>query len=317
MQSDSIPFCKDYLLKHASKPVTALLEEVGLLSNDEFPTPEQLNELTTRYYDHWQGPLFKGQSQFSNDDERYYETIISEDGVVPTREHSWHDLFNALIWLQFPKTKSLLNALHISDINAHGVNPRTARRNRITHFDECGVVLAIEAPDSAALNKLKRTATLADSYSGATGKAMQGAPCDSDTLETFLAELASHQWERVFVEKRTLWHTQVSPFIFGHANLEMMLNPFIGLTGKWLAVSVPQGFSRLDKWQQRLVLDDAMTARINALNYFESTPLLKPLPLLGVPLWHGQQDEVFYQNKDYFRPLREGSKPTIQLPFWP
>ncbi|MHC6645711.1 DUF3025 domain-containing protein [Alteromonas sp. HB246098] len=316
MQSNSIPFCKDYLLKHASKPVTALLEEVGLVSNDEFPTPEKLNELTARYYEQWQGPLFKGQSQFSHDDQRYYETIISEDGVVPTREHSWHDLFNALIWLQFPKTKSLLNALHISDISAYGVNPRTPRRNRITHFDECGVVLAIEAHDSTASNKPKRTATLIDSNSGTTDKATLGALYDRGTLETFLAELASHEWERVFVEKRALWHKQVSPFIFGHANLEMMLNPFVGLTGKWLAVAVPKGFSHLDKWQQRLVLDDAMTARIKTLNYFESTPLLKPLPLLGVPLWQGQQDEVFYQNKDYFRPLRKGSKPTIQLPLW-
>ncbi|AXT37522.1 DUF3025 domain-containing protein [Alteromonas sp. BL110] len=316
MQSNLIPFCNDYLLKHASKPVTALLEEVGLLSNDEFPTPEQLNELATRYYEHWQGPVFKGQSQFPNDDQRYYETIISEDGVVPTREQSWHDLFNALIWLQFPKTKSLLNALHISDINTHGVNPRTARRNRITHFDECGVVLAIEAPESIALKKPERLTTLAGSNNEAPDKTMRGTPHKSDTLETFLAELASHQWERVFIEKRALWHTQVSPFIFGHANLEMMLNPFVGLTGKWLAVAVPKGFSRLDKWRQRLVLDNAMTVRIKALNYFESTPLLKPLPLLGVPLWHYQQDEVFYQNKDYFRPLREGSKPTIQLPLW-
>ena len=316
MQSHSIPFCNDYLLKYASKPVTALLEEVGLLSNDEFPTPEQLNELTTRYYDHWQGPLFKGQSQFSTDEQRYYETIISEDGVVPTREQSWHDLFNALIWLQFPKTKSLLNELHISDINAHGVNPRTARRNRITHFDECGVVLAVETSDRFNLDNLVPSKEIPEQKFEPANKNNRSAPYDSDALETFLAELAAHEWEQVFVEKRGLWHTQVSPFIFGHANLEMMLTPFIGLTGKWLAVSVPHGFSRLDKWQQRLVLDDAMTARIKTLNCFESTPLLKPLPLLGVPLWHSQQDEMFYKNKDYFRPLREGSKPTIQLPLW-
>lgn len=316
MQSHSIPFCNDYLLKYASKPVTALLEEVGLLSNDEFPTPEQLNELTTRYYDHWQGPMFKGQSQFAHDEQRYYETIISEDGVVPTREHSWHDLFNALIWLQFPKTKSLLNALHISDIDAHGVNPRTARRNRITHFDECGVVLAVEISDRFVLDKLVPGKEIPVQKFEPTNNNNRSAPYDGDALETFLAELAAHEWEQVFVEQRELWHTQVSPFIFGHANLEMMLNPFIGLTGKWLAVSVPHGFSRLDKWQQRLVLDEAMTARIKTLNCFESTPLLKPLPLLGVPMWHSQQDEIFYQNKDYFRPLREGSKPTIQLPLW-
>jgi hypothetical protein len=96
----------------------------------------------------------------------------------------------------------------------------------------------------------------------------------------------------------------------------MMLNPFIGLTGKWLAVSVPQGFSELDKWQQRAVLDDAMSVRISALDAFQITPLLKPLPLLGVPLWRSPQDAKFYQNKDYFRPLRQGAKPTKQLPLW-
>lgn len=104
MQSDSIPFCKDYLKKHASYPVTILLDELGLMSHSKFPSPDVLNELTSRYHKQWTGPLFQGQSQFSEDEQRYYETIISEDGVVPTREQSWHDLFNALIWLQFPKT---------------------------------------------------------------------------------------------------------------------------------------------------------------------------------------------------------------------
>ncbi|TKB05105.1 DUF3025 domain-containing protein [Alteromonas portus] len=314
MQSHLIPFCNDYLLKNASKPVTDLLEEVGLLSKNEFPTPDVLNKLTAQYHMPWQGPSFKGQSQFSEEEQRYYETIISEDRVVPTREQSWHDLFNALIWLQFPKTKSLLNELHINDIQTHGVNPRTPRRNRITHFDECGVVLAVEAP--AVMNHSSRKEH-AHIDVGLQNNNSGNGVYEADELETFLAELAAHEWQRVFVEKRMLWHTTVSPFIFGHANLEMMLNPFIGLTGKWLAVSVPHGFSNLGKWQQRSIVDDALIARIQALNYFESTPLLKPLPLLGVPLWHSDQSAIFYQNTEYFRPLRMGSKPTIQLPLWP
>ena len=309
MHSNSIPFCNHYLLKHASKPVTDLLEEVGLLSKNEFPTPDLLNALTAQYHKSWQGPLFKGQSQFSESDQRYYETIISEDGVVPTREQSWHDLFNALIWLQFPKTKSLLNELHISDINAFGANPRTARRNRITHFDECGVVLAIEEPSQLTQHAtLHKHAVLKENDKSRTSGV--------ESLEAFLQQLAAHEWEQVFVANRKRWYAEVTPFVFGHANLEMMLNPFIGLTGKWLAVSVPQGFSDLEQWQQRAVLDDAMLARISALDAFQVAPILKPLPLLGVPLWHSQQNAKFYQNKDYFRPLREGAKPTKQLPLW-
>ena len=296
MQSDAIPFCKDYLLNHASTPVNALLNELGLFTCSEFPTPELLNEKVAEYQASWQGPTFKGQRLFKDDEQRYYETIISEDKVIPTRERSWHDLFNALIWLQFPKTKSLLNELHVADINRYGVNPRTARRNRITHFDECGVVLAVESPKGSDLPVVKQSARAC--------------------REEFLYRLAQHEWKTVFIANREMWYTQVSPFIFGHANLEMMLNPFIGLTGKWLAVSVPYGFSQLDRWQQRAQLDEAMVARIKALDCFECAPLLKPLPLLGVPSWHHKQDETFYSNSDYFRPLRAGSKPTKQLPLW-
>ena len=314
MQSNSIPFCKDYLKAHASPPVIDLLDELELLEFSDFPSPEVLNELTSKYYKQWKGPTFKGQSQFSESEKRYYETIISEDGVVPTREQNWHDLFNALIWLQFPKTKSLLNELHISDINEYGVNPRTVRRNRITHFDECGVVLAIEEPSQCVQppDSLKK----ATQNHIATARNDESKKTGVESLEAFLQQLAEHEWEEAFLANRERWHAEVTPFIFGHANLEMMLNPFIGLTGKWLAVAVPHGFSKLDKWQQRGVLDDAMSARISALDAFKITPLLKPLPLLGVPFWHSQQDVTFYQNKEYFRPLRQGTKPTKQLPLW-
>lgn len=33
---------------------------------------------------------------------------------------------------------------------------------------------------------------------------------------------------------------------------------------------------------------------------------LRPLPLAGIPGWHARQDETFYQQSDYFRPLRAG-----------
>lgn len=289
MQSSLIPFSKTYLNQQASPPVTQLLNEVGLLDSSSFPTVAQLNRATNRFQNNWNGPLFKGQSTFSPDEKRYYETIISEDNVVPTREDSWHDLFNALIWLQFPKTKQLLNTLHIEDIKAVGANPRTPRRNRITHFDECGVVLAVEhTKESTAQSNID--------------------------ISQWLDDLAHHKWQNVFVEHREVWHQWITPFVFGHANLEMMLNPFIGLTGKWLAVAVPEGFHKQSPWQQRAILDDAMVDRIDKLGCFQHSPLLKPLPLLGVPTWCDNQTSEFYQNTEYFRPLRENAKATIQLP---
>jgi hypothetical protein len=291
MQSESIPFCKAHLLAKASKPVTDLLDEVGLLTLTTFPTASQLNDLARVFQQEWDGPIFKGQSTFSEDESRYYETIIGEDNVVPTRENNWHDLFNALIWLQFPKSKRYLNKLHIDDIRSHGVSPRTARRNRITHFDECGVVLAVETPtqeDSAA----------------------------QTAIEQWLSDLAHHKWQQVFIQDLAIYEQHITPFMFGHANLEMMLNPFIGLTGKWLAVSVPYGFSKMTPWEQRARVDDALLMRFAELEDFELSPILKPVPLLGIPGWHDVQTQSFYKDTSYFRPLRENAKATVALPLW-
>ena len=76
MQSNSIPFCKDYLKAHASPPVIDLLDELELLEFSDFPSPEVLNELTSKYYKQWKGPRFKGQSQFSENEKRYYELYL-------------------------------------------------------------------------------------------------------------------------------------------------------------------------------------------------------------------------------------------------
>lgn len=38
-----------------------------------------------------------------------YDARIVNEGVVPTREGSWHDLMNALVWATFPKAKKALH----------------------------------------------------------------------------------------------------------------------------------------------------------------------------------------------------------------
>jgi hypothetical protein len=201
------------------------------------------------------------------DDSRYYEQIIFEDKSVPTRSESWHDLFNALIWSLFPETKRLLNIQHMEDISQYGLTPRTKRRNHITHFDECGVVLA---------------------------------HCNNELPEL----LAAHEWKAAFVEKRSQWGTQIKPFIFGHANYEMLLSPFLGLTGKWLAVEVDKGFFNRTLEEQYRYLDSQLVDNVVG-GVFSHKGCLKPLPLLGIPGWHENNDYPdFYDNVSYFRPKR-------------
>ena len=78
-----------------------------------------------------------------------YETHIYETGQVPTRQESWHDVFGALVWSMFPKSKAVINELHYLDLKQQNelaqqsdAKPaRSSLRNALTLFDECGVVL--------------------------------------------------------------------------------------------------------------------------------------------------------------------------------
>lgn len=41
-----------------------------------------------------------------------YEHRIYTSGQVSTRPQSWHDLFNALVWMRYPRIKTALNSLN-------------------------------------------------------------------------------------------------------------------------------------------------------------------------------------------------------------
>ena len=223
-------------------------------------------------------PDFICQSELS-DSAEYYEQYIFAYQRIPTRPNNWHDLFNALVWLQFPRTKRLLNQQHMADINQFGLNPRTLRRNNLTHFDECGVIVTVEMDDEY--------------------HALLARHIDP------LALLSEHQWQQVFIDYRHLWGNQLNSFMFGHANLEMLLQPFIGLTGKWLALPVPVGFSQRDYATQVAIVDELLAAEIAQNNIFATKRLLKPLPLLGIPGYcAANQQPAYYANQEYFRPKR-------------
>ena len=247
-------------------PFYALERQFNLSSLSQWPQANGLNRLAKKHKKNV--PSFRCQSQV-NFDEGYYEQIIYEQGIIPTRSDNWHDLFNGLIWLQFPQTKALLNRLHVQDITAHGLSPRTPRRNRITHFDECGVILVSEGREIPDM-------------------------------------LASHLWSEAFVKNRNAWGSKVTAYIFGHANLEMLLNPFIGLTGKWLHLEANDAFFSMADEEKLDWIDKSLVVSIESGNVFNVPRTLKPIPLLGVPgWWDANSDPTFYENTDYFRPLRK------------
>lgn len=107
-----------------------------------------------------------------------------------------------------------------------------------------------------------------------------------------------HRWHALFAAQAARWHDGGIGVaaVIGHALMEQALVPGRRLVGRCVAV---QGTD-----------DAACVARVAgaiAAGEILGDPLqLRPLPLAGVPGWQPRQDDAFYAEADYFRPLREG-----------
>jgi hypothetical protein len=83
-----------------------------------------------------------------------YDASIVERGVVPSRERSWHDFLNALVWGTFPRGKAALHRRQGALVAAR-IDPgrkrlpahRTREQDGLAMIDEGGV-LALESPTS-------------------------------------------------------------------------------------------------------------------------------------------------------------------------
>ncbi len=128
-----------------------------------------------------------------------YELHIARTGEVPTRDNR-HDLFNALVWLAFPRTKARLNALQSTAIAQHGIDHRRgALRDAATLFDENGAFLVTE---------------------------------NSELVDA----LQEHDWNTLFVKERSAWRSEVRAIVFGHALMDKLVTPFKGITAHALCI---------------------------------------------------------------------------------
>lgn len=208
-------------------------------------------------------------------DPRYYEVYIAETAAVPTRSQNWHDFFGALIWMLFPQSKAALNRRHLHEITQHGSKNRSPLRHQLTLFDECGLLLLHRAE-----------------------------------LAQLPAQLRQHQWPEVFLTHRQQWEQGLWPWVFGHANFEMLTRPFIGLTAKLWPMQVPADFENWPLHQQVDFVDTELSKQIAVFSLTDFRHQMSPLPLLGIPGWsHQAQTEQFYQDQNYFRPKRVMPQP--------
>ena len=247
--------------------VRRLLER---LPDDRFPDPGDLNTLARERSALSGGgaPLaFVPPAPGPNLAARHYEERIFRTGEVATRPGSWHDLFNALAWLAFPRTKAVLNRLHHDELARLGDGPaRGTARDVATLFDEGGIVVACAAPELAQL-------------------------------------LAGFEWRRLFWERRADVARSMRFLVFGHAILERAAAPFKAVTAKALVFDATR--ESLDDPTLVDRVDARAAAHFAHPDSVASTRALQPLPVLGIPGWTpANEDPAFYADAAVFRPGR-------------
>uniref|UniRef100_Q47IR6 Putative transmembrane protein n=1 Tax=Dechloromonas aromatica (strain RCB) TaxID=159087 RepID=Q47IR6_DECAR len=195
-----------------------------------------------------------------------YECRIWESGEVETRPDNWHDFFNALVWLSFPKTKIAVSAAHMRAMQAPG-EKRTNSRDVLTHFDECGIVVLSSRPELL------------------------------DLLRGFC-------WKELFVERRTEVISSMRFVIFGHATYEQLLKPFRGLTAKAVLYEVSEDWLLMSTEAQVAAVDTLLAVDLTSGKYNRPRDF-QPLPLLGIPgVTPESENPDYYDDTWQFRPGR-------------
>ncbi|MGH8050114.1 MAG: DUF3025 domain-containing protein [Arenimonas sp.] len=116
-------------------------------SSGEWPDVAALNQSGSALLHAYTGKslVFAKQTAELLNDGLHYEQRIFQSGLIATRENNWHDLFNAMMWLKYPRIKSALNARQWGDIEQHGLKTRTPAQCAMTLFDEAGAIVSIPA----------------------------------------------------------------------------------------------------------------------------------------------------------------------------
>lgn len=200
-----------------------------------------------------------------------YEARIFATGAVPTRPGNIHDSFNALVWLTFPLTKAAVNERHVNAQRTATPSPnRSPAQDALTLFDECGVIVVSDRPDLMAL-------------------------------------IGAFQWKKLFWQRRQEIERHMKFFLFGHGLMEQLLNPYLGVTGKALLITVEPPWLQAAPDVAHSHVDATCRTLIAPAGTLSQGRDLVPLPVLGIPGWAVENcAEAYYDNAQYFRPGRSG-----------
>jgi hypothetical protein len=207
-----------------------------------------------------------------------YEEHIYQTGEVSTREDSWHDLFNALVWSAFPCLKAALNAAHHRAARLHTGPGRGPVRDALTLFDECGLILV-------------------------------------STDRSLLEALSLRDWQRAFVERRPAWQEHARILVCGHALLEKFLRPYKAMTAHAVLIAVTSDQLEASGGELQATVDTWLAEAVSRGRILGSPADLSPLPVMGIPGWwrEASQDEAFYNDPSVFRVASSSSRPVAPI----
>lgn len=199
-----------------------------------------------------------------------YEERAWLHGEIEMRADNWHDAYNALAWLNFPRAKAALNRKHyltMVDRRAMGCKDRGRLRDGLTQFDECGLIVV----------------------------------CADMTL---WEGIRAHRWREVFADRRAEVAMSLRFFLFGHASRDALRAPFVGLTAKALCCEVDAAWLGQTQVAQLAAVDTWLAARIDAADETFGRSF-QPIPLLGIPgVTAASENPSYYDDTCQFRPKR-------------
>lgn len=208
-----------------------------------------------------------------------YEQRIAERRLVAMRRDSLHDLYGALMWLQWPRSKWAIHEGQYAGIVELGPKQRSRHQQALTHIDEAG--LLVVSTDASLLDALQ-----------------------------------AHHWHGLLIERRADW-AAVQVWVIGHALFELrQCRPHDLLAAKVIPVLAPAAWLSADR-QHRLAALDACVAQGIASRQTSADPKdQSTLPLAAVVGWDERNvDPGFIASAACFRPKPPGRvyAPALQL----
>jgi len=205
--------------------------------------------------------------------EQHYAPRIYLSGEIQTRTRNWHDFFQLLTWFIFPRTKAVINAIHIPRAKqrietGEEMGRRTPIENMLSLFDEGGAVIVASDP-------------------------------------TLLQLIREFRWKELFWQRREELARKFDCVTFGHAMYEKAMAPYLGMTANTILLEADSSYFALNRDERLTWIDQQLTAIFEQGERYQNPRDLQPFPILGVPGWDpANNEEGYYDNTDYFRPGR-------------